>query len=106
MKEVHVAMKRSHYFERYRTKLLPAIQSKCEEFILFGYKDVTEDHFWEYMIRKKWKKYKEDRFLHELVNDILSVKMGDYMHYATMEAFKDSQKNNVTNIDSFKDLFR
>lgn len=98
-------MKKSHSFEKYRSRLSPAIQSKCEEFILLGYKDVTEDEFWAYMENKRWKKTKENKAMHELVNDILSVKIGDYMHYARIEAFRSSQKSNVPDLDSFRDLF-
>lgn len=98
-------MNKSHYFEKYRSKLLPALQSKREEFVLLGYTEVTVDHVWSYMKNKKWKKVNEDVLLHQLVNDVLSVKVGDYMHYETVEAFKEAQKNKVPDLDSFRDLF-
>ncbi|WP_019242729.1 MULTISPECIES: post-transcriptional regulator [Bacillus] len=98
-------MKKSHCFEKYRSKLQPALQSKREEFILLGYTEVTDDYIWDFMTKKKWKKANEDALLHQLVNDVLSVKIGEYMHYATVEAFKEAQKNNVPDLDSFRDLF-
>jgi Post-transcriptional regulator len=97
-------MERSNTFEQYRHTLLPALHSKREEFILLGYKDVKVEQLWNYMKVKKWKN-EESRMLHQLVNDILSVGVGEYMHYATMEAFKDSQKNTDRDMESYKDLF-
>ncbi len=96
--------KKIHSFEPYRTKLAPALQSKCEEFILLGFKEVSPSELWNYLLAKKWKK-KENKMLHELVNDIMSVNISDYMHFERMETFKDSQKKDAPDLGSFKDLF-
>ncbi len=88
-----------------RVRLLPAVISKCEEFRLLGYEDVTSDHLWVFLKKKKWKKLKEAPALHQLVNDILSVKVGDYMNYATVETFKGAEQTRELNFEDFKDLF-
>ena len=94
-----------HPYEQYRQTLDLAIKSKCNEFAILGYNDVTNDHLWEYLLIKKWKKPMEEAHLHQLMNDVLSVKIGEYMHYKTIEAFKYSQKNKGPDFESFKDLF-
>ena len=38
----------------------PALQSKQEEFKLLGYDTVSEMDIWDYLVKKKWKKEKED----------------------------------------------
>ena len=99
-------MEKMHPYEPYRLELLPVIHSKCEEFLLLGYDKVSVDYFWDFLKNKKWKKTKEaTRSIHQLVNDIMTVKMGEYIQYQTIEAFKDSEKNTVTDIESFRDLF-
>ena len=73
--------------EDYRHHVRPAIISKLEEFNLLGYEDVTEDKLWSYLLNKKWKKTTE-LALHEVVRDILSLKVGEFMNYATVESYK------------------
>ncbi|MFC0270129.1 post-transcriptional regulator [Metabacillus herbersteinensis] len=73
--------------DNYRQHVKPAIISKLEEFNLLGYEDVTEDKLWSYLKNKKWKKTTE-LALHEVVRDILSLKVGDFMNYATVESYK------------------
>lgn len=91
-------------FEKYRQTLIPVMHSKREEFLLLGYKDLEIEQLWSYLKVKKWKK-NEERMLHQLVEDILSVRVSDYMNYATMEAFKESQRNRTPSLEEFKDLF-
>lgn len=74
----------------FRDHIKPALKSKLEEFKLFGYKDVTEAKLWDYLKNKKWRKIKE-LSVHEIVNDVLSVKVGDYMNYATVEMYKNGR---------------
>ncbi|MBD8069320.1 post-transcriptional regulator [Bacillus sp. PS06] len=75
-------------FDQYRNDVKPALKSKLEEFILYGYDSVTEEELWQYLCKKKWKRERETKLLYQIVNDILSVKIGEYMNYATVEAFK------------------
>ncbi|MGM9928255.1 MAG: post-transcriptional regulator [Bacillus sp. (in: firmicutes)] len=98
-------MEKNHPLDHYRLTVLPALVSKCEEFQMFGYKDVTVEKLWTFMQEKKWRKVKEDLRLHQLVNDILTVKVSDYLHYMTLESFKEAQENSSPDFDDFKDLF-
>ena len=101
-----IVMEKIHPYEQYRVQLLPAIHSKCEEFVLLGYDKVSVDHFWYFLKNKKWKKSKaHTHSIYQLVNDIMTVTMGEYIHYQTIEAFKDSERNEITDIESFRDLF-
>ncbi|MGM9923737.1 MAG: post-transcriptional regulator [Bacillus sp. (in: firmicutes)] len=95
-------MGNEHVFEQYRSILLPALHSKREEFILLGYKDMKVEHLWEFLKKKKWKK-EEDRMLYQLINDILTITIGEYMTYNTVEAFKASQREEI-DMDAFRDL--
>lgn len=81
-------MKHEHMYEQFRKNVRPAIKSKLEELEMLGYGAVTEEEMWEYLLNKRWKKPKEDARLYEIVADILAVKPGEYMNFATVEAFK------------------
>jgi hypothetical protein len=81
-------MEIGHVYNRFHTQVQPALISKVEEFRLLGYETIDEGALWEFLIHKKWKKAKEEVPLSEIVNDILSVKVGEYMNYATIEAFR------------------
>lgn len=74
-------------FDEYRDHVRPAIKSKLEEFHLFGYEEVTEEKLWTYLKTKKWKKTPE-LYVHEVVRDVLALKVGDFMNFATVESFK------------------
>ncbi|WP_353855091.1 post-transcriptional regulator [Bacillus sp. Bos-x628] len=73
----------------YKDHLKPFLVSKLEEFIILGYKDVDLEELWSYLENKKWKK-KREYSIHELATDILSVKIGEFMNYATVQSFKTS----------------
>jgi len=76
-----------HPVEFYKKQVEPALQSKMEEFRIFGYDRVSLQEVWNCLEKKKWKK-KEDKLLHEVVADILSLKVSEYMSYLTIEAYK------------------
>ncbi|HEY2420165.1 MAG TPA: post-transcriptional regulator [Neobacillus sp.] len=83
-------MENSHMYTHFRTQVKPAIVSKIEEFYLLGYDSVTEDGLWEFLCKKKWKKAKEDMKIYEMVQDILAVKVSDFISFATIESYKTS----------------
>ncbi|TXC90063.1 competence protein ComN [Metabacillus litoralis] len=89
-------------FDSFRDHVKPAIRSKLEEFILLGYRDVSEEKVWNFLKNKKWRKTPE-LFVHEVVRDVLSLKVGDFMNYATVESFK---KDNWFDSDEGKDLLK
>lgn len=78
----------SRYIDQFRYDVEPVLTSKVEEFRLLGYETIREDSLWSFLKNKKWKKQKVQLQLHEIVNDILAVKAGDFMNYVTVEAFK------------------
>ncbi|MFD1955401.1 post-transcriptional regulator [Paenibacillus thailandensis] len=60
--------------------------SKAEEFRLIGYEHVTGEEIWQCVSAKYAKK--GEPAIHEIVNDILSLKATQFMNYLTMSAFK------------------
>lgn len=84
-------MEHSLGHDEWRTQVQPAIISKLEEFRLLGYDAITEQEFWEFLIKKKWRKAKEEAKLFEIIQDILSVKVSDYLSYAQIEAYKTAE---------------
>ncbi|WHX48050.1 post-transcriptional regulator [Paenibacillus woosongensis] len=64
-------------------------RSKVEEFRLIGYEHVTVSDIWNCVSHKYEKEgYPE---LHQLVNDILSLKSTQFMNYMTLSAFRGSR---------------
>ncbi|MDN3020186.1 post-transcriptional regulator [Paenibacillus sp. BSR1-1] len=84
-------MDNSHKFDHFRTQVQPALKSKLFEFHLLGINSVTEKELWDFLIKKKWKKVKDEMKLYEMIQEILSVKVSDYMNFATIEAFKTAE---------------
>lgn len=78
-----------HPAELYKDHLRPFLYSKLEEFNILGYDEVELGSLWSYLIEKKWRKMQEPQ-IHALADSILSVKIGEYMNYATVESFKTS----------------
>jgi len=73
--------------DEFRDQVRPAIVSKLEEFALLGYEEVSAEKLWEFLKNKKWKKTTE-LSVHEVVQDVLALKVGDFMNYATVESYK------------------
>ncbi|KAF0825506.1 post-transcriptional regulator [Cytobacillus firmus] len=84
-------MKIGHEYDYFRTTVKPALESKLEEFRLLGYKKVTEQELWGYLTKKKWKKPKENARLFQIVEEVMGVKVSEYIHYATIESFKEAE---------------
>ncbi|MBP2240551.1 hypothetical protein J2Z40_001108 [Cytobacillus eiseniae] len=84
-------MRASHAYEQFRFEVQPALTSKLEEFTLLGYGQVKEKELWEYLIMKKWRKIEENKRISSIVEDIFSVRVGDYFSFATIEAFKGAE---------------
>ncbi|MPQ26165.1 post-transcriptional regulator [Bacillus paralicheniformis] len=78
-----------HPADLYKDHLKPFLHSKTEEFRILGYDDIEIEELWSYLLNKKWKKQKDVQ-IHQLAGDILSVKIGEFMNYATVESFKTS----------------
>ena len=78
----------SHIYDQYYEILQPALTSKAEEFFLLGYGEIKNQDLWICLKKKVWKNPSEDIHLYKLVADIISLKVGDYMNFATVEAFQ------------------
>lgn len=83
-------MKMGHEYDYFRNEVKPALECKLDEFRLLGYQKVTEQELWGFLTKKKWKKPKESVRLFEIVEEIMAVKVSEFIHYATIEAFKGS----------------
>lgn len=77
-----------HEYDRFRSEVKPALVSKVEELNLLGYGTIHEQQLWDFLTSKKWKRVREDIRLYEIVADILSLKPGEYMSFATVEALR------------------
>jgi uncharacterized lipoprotein YddW (UPF0748 family) len=84
-------MKTNHQYDDFRNLVQPALQSKLAELSLLGYGTYQESQLWSFLVKKKWKKPKVDILIHEIVQEILSLKPGDFMSFQTVEALKSSQ---------------
>lgn len=73
--------------EKLRAELLPALRCKYDEFRLLGYERVTLEQIWECLWQKKWKT--KEKKLYELVSDILSLSIGEYMAFVTMSSYRE-----------------
>ncbi|UOE95542.1 post-transcriptional regulator [Alkalihalobacillus sp. LMS39] len=74
-------------FDVWKETVMPAITSKVEEFHLLGYERATAEEVWSCLIHKLRKK-KEFMHLHTFVNVILTLKVGEYMNWLTMESYQ------------------
>ncbi|MGG3120787.1 post-transcriptional regulator [Priestia megaterium] len=83
----------------------PVLSSKMEEFHMLGYEEVTENDLLSYLEMKKWKKERE-LALHQVVNDILSVKITQVMSYVTIESYKSDMFSSVNNGEDWKELLK
>ncbi|NEW04531.1 hypothetical protein GK047_00645 [Paenibacillus sp. SYP-B3998] len=63
--------------------------SKVEEFIMLGYEHVTGKDIWD-CVSDKYRKVGTPP-LHQIVNDILSLKSTQFMNWMTLSAFKGAQ---------------
>jgi hypothetical protein len=61
-------------------------EMKVQELEMLGYEDITPEDIWKCVSEK----YKEVPPLYKVVNDILSLKPGQWMNWLTMRAYKDS----------------
>jgi len=62
--------------------------SKAEEFAFMGYENMTGRDIWQCVSEK----YQEDNLpaLHQIVNDILTLKVTTFMNWLTLHAYKTS----------------
>lgn len=93
-------------YDSFRTTVQPALACKIDEFSLLGYDTISENELWEFLKVKKWRKAKEEIKVYEIVSDIMSVKVGDYMNYVSVKAMKNSEFSLDLNSEELKDLLK
>lgn len=67
-------------------QVLSLCESKAEEFALLGYESITPEEIWKCVSAS----YKELPAIHQLVNDILSLKITKYMNWLMINMYKSS----------------
>lgn len=73
-------------YEAIFTHVLPAIESKRNEFVVYQYDTVTEKDIWKYCVTKKWRKKDVASLpLYEIINDILTISPAEYMTFEQIE---------------------
>lgn len=78
-------------YEHIYQHVLPALESKRNEFKYFQYDSVTEKEIWKYLLRKKWRKQDVSEMpLYQIINDIMSTSPAEYMTNSQVEEFKTS----------------
>lgn len=82
---------------------LPAIQSKRNELILYGYPTVTNPEIWDYCVKKKWRKKNIATMrIHEIVNDVLRLTSAEFMTYTQIEEQRGSDWFSELNSDELQ----
>ena len=64
-------------------------ESKAEEFRLLGYEHVSGQEIWT-CVSDKYHKTGQPA-LHQIVNDILSLKVTQFMNYMTLNAYRGTR---------------
>lgn len=98
-------MSQVHSYDKFHDSIRPALKSKVEEFSILGFNTIDEEQLWSFLTKKKWRKVREDIKLYEIVEDIMSVKPGEYMNYASVEALKLTEFS-FDNEEDMKELLK
>ncbi|MFF3025060.1 post-transcriptional regulator [Gottfriedia sp. NPDC057948] len=72
----------------FKPQLQVVIESKLDEFRMLGFDTVSGDDLWVCLERTLWRKKEDEPKLFQMVEDILSLTVNDYMNYIRIEAFK------------------
>ena len=76
-------------YEHIYQHVLPALESKRNEFNHYQYDSVTEEDIWKYLLRKKWRKKDVSELpLYQMINDIMKISPAEYMTNTQVEEFK------------------
>jgi hypothetical protein len=84
-------MKAKRDYESFHYMVKPALISKQEEFLLLGYDNVSQEDIWAFLLKKKWRKGEHEMRLFEVVQSILSLKVGELINFMSVEALKDAE---------------
>lgn len=75
-------------FEALNKQIEELCVSKAEEFALIGYENVTGEEIWKCV--SEINKYVDENLppIHQIVNDILTLKPTKFMNWLTLNAYK------------------
>lgn len=94
-----------HAYDIFFEEVEPALDVKIDEFRFLGYEHVTRAQLWEYLKKKKWKTPKSTIRLFEIVEDVLGIKVGEFINYTTVEAYMDTEFS-LENAEEMKQLLK
>ncbi len=83
-------MENQQQFEIWKEELSLALESKVEEFHMFGYDRVTTEDIWNCVVAQLQKE-KEFVHLHAFVNKLLTLKPQTYMKWLTVQTYKNPE---------------
>ncbi|OEH91493.1 post-transcriptional regulator [Bacillus solimangrovi] len=78
-----------HEVDTYYHQVEPALRSKVEELHHHGYTKATEEEIWKCLKKKRWKKIDQIR-LYQMVSDIMTLTVHEYMSFITQENYKNN----------------
>ena len=71
--------------------VLPALESKRNEFVVYQYDTVTEKDIWKYCATKKWKRKDISSLpLYQIINDILTISPAEFMTFEQIDSQRTS----------------
>ncbi|EDH0936538.1 hypothetical protein GCV89_00895 [Listeria monocytogenes] len=85
-------------FSEWYEDLAPAISIKVEDFHILGYREIKASHIWAFLTEEKWKNGPTPA-LHERINDVMRMKIGQLMQFIMTTAEQESN-NHVSQADS------
>ncbi|WP_307474214.1 post-transcriptional regulator [Cytobacillus purgationiresistens] len=94
-----------HAYDIFQEDVEPAIQVKLDEFKLLGYEKVNGNEIWSFLVKKKWRNPKSDIRLFEIVDEVLAIKVGEFINFSTMEVYRDKEFS-LDNEDEMRELLK
>lgn len=79
-------------FSAWYEDLEPAILIKVEDFHILGYREIKASHIWAFLTEEKWKNNPAPA-LHERINDVLQMKIGQLMQFIMTTAEQESNNH-------------
>ncbi|WP_162805732.1 post-transcriptional regulator [Sporosarcina sp. PTS2304] len=74
------------------SQVLPALESKKDEFNFYGYADITEEALWDYFVSKKWRKKDISAMrAYEMIADVFALTAAQFMTHTQTEAQRNSK---------------
>lgn len=79
-------------FSAWYEDLEPAILIKVEDFHILGYREIKASHIWAFLTDEKWKNNPAPA-LHERINDVMQMKIGQLMQFIMTTAEQESNNH-------------